>query len=541
MEDAFFACVGGGDPTAERGPVATPAQLLERILADRAFLPAAPLVHAAGMWTTLRWLLGGCKVVLLPKFAAQQVWEQIARERVTNMNIVGDAMARPLFEALPAKASSWLSCLQTIATGGAPLSPDIRERLLAALPQLTLKDTYGASETGSHGWAVHTAAGQAAGFATVDTVLLDPDTHQLLPAGLQRIGLVARRGRVPLRYHGDAVKSAATFLTVKGERCALTGDLAQFDADGALQLLGRQSQCINSGGEKIYPEEVEQALRAHPDVADAAVVGVADERWGQQVVAVVAPRLGSSPPEEVLRAHCRRRLAGYKVPKQVLLVAVVQRTVAGKLDYRWAKQVAFEGSARVPAEAKGAMSSNTTGSQPTIATVRELAQRWTNWGRWGPEDQLGTLNHLDAACRVAAASLVRTGEVLSLAIPLDSEGPQHAGTGRFNPIHLMSVTGRDFTSPGSAERDARRGYLQNADDVVDSAHANGHAVGWLGARVLRPTDVQRLLCCPGLQQWRPAQRHHSGGGPHGWPRRAVGPASGDGRAVLEARLRGRRR
>jgi 3-oxocholest-4-en-26-oate---CoA ligase len=342
MEDAFFACIGGGDPTAERGPVAQPGQLVERILADRAFLPAAPLVHAAGMWTTLRWLLAGCKVVLLPRFAPAEIWDQIAREHVTTMNIVGDAMARPLLAALPRGSQLDLACLQSIATGGAPLSPETREGLLAALPHLIVKDSYGSSETGVHGWAVHSAGRRTSGFTAVDTVLLDPGTRHLLPTGSEQPGLVARLNRVPLRYHGDEVKSGATFLSVAGQRCALTGDLAVMKPDGTLQLLGRQSQCINSGGEKIHPEEVEQALRDHPDVGDAVVVGVPDERWGQLVVAVVAPRPGSAPREEDLRGHCRSRLAGYKVPKRVLEVAAVQRTVAGKLDYRWANQVAAE-------------------------------------------------------------------------------------------------------------------------------------------------------------------------------------------------------
>jgi acyl-CoA synthetase (AMP-forming)/AMP-acid ligase II len=351
MEDAFFACIGGGDPTAEHGPVAGPGELVERILLDRAFLPAAPLVHAAGMWTTLRWLLAGCKVVLLPRFAPAEIWDQVARERVTTMNIVGDAMARPLLAALSGGSQLDLACLQSIATGGAPLSPETRERLLVALPHLIVKESYGSSETGVHGWAVHSAARRATGFTTVDTVVLDPGTRHLLPAGSDQPGLVVRRSRVPLRYRGDEVKSAATFLTVDGQRCALTGDLAVINPDGTLRLLGRQSQCINSGGEKIHAQEVEQALRDHPDVGDAVVVGVADERWGQRVVAVVAPRPGSSPGEEELRVHCRTRLAGYKVPKRVLVVAAVQRTVAGKLDYRWANQVAAHGLDRVDAGA----------------------------------------------------------------------------------------------------------------------------------------------------------------------------------------------
>ncbi|GAA0628760.1 acyl-CoA synthetase [Sporichthya brevicatena] len=334
MEDAFFACVGGGDPTGDRGPVSTPTELLDRLLEDRAFLPAPPLVHAAGMWTTLRWLFAGCKVVLVPRFDPADIWRHIARERVTTMNIVGDAMARPLVSAVPESAD--LTCLRTVATGGAGLSPAVRSQLLAALPWLTVKDSYGSSETGVHGWGVSDSGRTATGFSVVDTVLFDPQTRAPKPAGAPGPGLVARRGRVPLRYRGDAAKSGDTFVTIDGERYALTGDLAELDPDGQLRLIGRGSQCINSGGEKIFPEEVEQILREHPDVIDAVVVGLPDERWGQKVAALVAPSDGASPNETNLRRYCRERLAGYKVPKHVFVVPAVERTIAGKLDYRWA-------------------------------------------------------------------------------------------------------------------------------------------------------------------------------------------------------------
>jgi acyl-CoA synthetase (AMP-forming)/AMP-acid ligase II len=340
MEDAFFACVGGGDPTGERGPVSAPEDLVARLLAGRAFLPAPPLVHAAGMWTSLRWLLAGAKVVLLPRFDPAEIWAAVAAEGVTAMNIVGDAMAVPLLDALPADAD--LTCLRTVASGGAALSPAVRDRMLAALPWLTLKDSYGSSETGVHGWAVHDAAGCSDGFSVVDTVLLDPESLQPLPPGATTPGLVARRGRVPLRYRGDAAKSAATFVDLGGERYALTGDLAGLASDGTLRLIGRGSQCINTGGEKVFPEEVEQALREHPELSDAAVVGVPDERWGQMVVALVAGESSPEcrPSEADVRAHCRLRLAPYKVPKRVLFVAEIERTVAGKVDYRWAVRVA---------------------------------------------------------------------------------------------------------------------------------------------------------------------------------------------------------
>ena len=197
---------------------------------------------------------------------------------------------------------------------------------------------------------MHDAARRSDGFSTVDTVLLDPQTRLPLD-GAAGPGLVARRGRVPLRYRGDDAKSAATFLRLGGERYALTGDLAELAPDGTLRLIGRGSQCINTGGEKVFPEEVEQVLREHADLADAAVVGVADELWGQLVVALVAATPGTAPTEADLRAHCRDRLAPYKIPKRMLVVPEVERTVAGKVDYRWAARTATATLASVAAAA----------------------------------------------------------------------------------------------------------------------------------------------------------------------------------------------
>ncbi|EHB58843.1 o-succinylbenzoate--CoA ligase [Mycolicibacterium rhodesiae JS60] len=341
MEDAFFACIGGGDPTASLGPISRPDQIVERIQDGYAFLPAAPLIHAAGMWTTLRWLLAGAKVVLLPDFSPEQIWRAIAAERVTVMNIVGDAMARPLVDALAVCDNLDLSCLRTIATGGAPLSPGTRTQLTAALPQLTIKDSYGSSETGVHGWSVHTSgSSDKTRFAVVDTVILDEATRAELPAGSTQAGLVARRGRVPIRYHNDEKRSTATFLTKDGRRYALTGDFAHLDADGGLRLLGRGSQCINTGGEKVFPEEVEEVVRAHPAVMDAVVIGAADPKWGQRVTAIVATAAGRSITSAELRAHCRETIAAFKVPKNVVFVDEVHRTAAGKADYVWAAALA---------------------------------------------------------------------------------------------------------------------------------------------------------------------------------------------------------
>jgi acyl-CoA synthetase (AMP-forming)/AMP-acid ligase II len=331
MADAFFACVGGGDPRGDRGPVGRPQELAGRIGDPMAYLPAAPLVHAAGMWTTLRWLFAGSTVVLVPGFDPTAIWNAVVDEDVSVMNIVGDAMAHPLLDAAPTS-----SPLRVLGSGGATLSPRIKAGLLARFPELTIKDTFGSSETGVQGWSVHAANNPTeARFRTVDTVVLDAETLRPLPAGTSRPGVIARAGYVPLRYHGDPSASARTFQEIDGVRHALTGDLGLIEADGTVTVLGRGSQCINTGGEKVFVEEVESILRAHPDVLDAVVVGVPDPTWGQTVTAVVSARSGAQDADG-LRDHCRRRLAGFKVPKRIVWVDEVRRGPAGKPDYTWA-------------------------------------------------------------------------------------------------------------------------------------------------------------------------------------------------------------
>lgn len=338
MEDAYFGCLGGGDPTATSGPVSTPDQITTRLVQDHAFLPAAPLMHAAGTWTMLRWLFAGSKVVLLPEFDPDAVWSAVFRERVVVMNIVGDAMARPLVEALERRSAAEGASLRTLASGGAGLTRRNRSDLLRLLPHLTIKDSYGSSETGVHGWSVYNATTDPEAvlpFTTQDTILIDPDDGRPIIEA-DRQGLVARTGRVPLEYWKDPTKSRATFREVAGSRVAITGDLGRFTDDGALVLLGRGSQCINSGGEKIHSEEVEAVLREHPSVRDAVVVGIPDDRWGQRAEAIVALTTADEATEEELRNHCRDRLAGFKVPKRVHLSQLVSRSAAGKPDYAWA-------------------------------------------------------------------------------------------------------------------------------------------------------------------------------------------------------------
>lgn len=338
MEDAYFGCLGGGDPTASLGPVTSPDEVTTRLVEDHAFLPAAPLMHAAGTWTMLRWLFAGSKVVLLPDFDPDAVWSAVLRERVVVMNIVGDAMARPLVEALERRSASDGRSLRTLASGGAALTRRNKRDLLRLLPHLTIKDSYGSSETGVHGWREYTPETDLDAlipFTTRDTILVDPEEGQPI-TGAHCTGLVARTGRVPLEYWKDPDKTRATFREFAGNRIAITGDLGRFTCDGGLVLIGRGSSCINSGGEKIHPEEVEAVLREHTSVRDAVVLGTPDDRWGERVEAIVALTPKAETTEQELRDHCRARLAAFKIPKRVHVSQTVARSAAGKPDYEWA-------------------------------------------------------------------------------------------------------------------------------------------------------------------------------------------------------------
>jgi acyl-CoA synthetase (AMP-forming)/AMP-acid ligase II len=225
-----------------------------------------------------------------------------------------------------------------IGSGGAILSPSTKERMARLLPGVLVADAFGSSETGHLGGAPPADDPFGAPRLRVDdrTTVLDERLQPVAP-GSGVVGLLARSGRVPLGYRGDAARSSATFVEVGGRRWALPGDLARVGADGTITVLGRSSECINSGGEKIYPEEVEAALKAHPDVVDAVVVGLPDERWGERVTAVVQARAGTDLSLDDLRGHARSMLAGYKLPTQLVVVEQVERLPSGKADYRWAK------------------------------------------------------------------------------------------------------------------------------------------------------------------------------------------------------------
>jgi acyl-CoA synthetase (AMP-forming)/AMP-acid ligase II len=347
IRDAFFACMAGGDPSRMKGDVEQPEDLLDRIVPEYASMSVAPLMHAAGGWTTFMWLFAGAKVVILPgSFDPDEVWATVERERVNGFSIVGDAMARPLLDAWDAAGGKYdISSLFLIGSGGAPLTPPVKARLGRTFPNVIVGDGFGSSETGIQGASRFTGAEggpSKGGFTPSATVVLDEDTLEPVEPGSGRIGKVARTGLMPLRYHGDPEKTAATFVDVGGTRYAISGDMATVEADGTVTLLGRGSQCINTGGEKVFPEEVEAALRGHDAVYDVLVVGAPDERWGQRVVAVVQRSPGRDATEDDLRQHCRASVAGYKVPKQVIFVDQVVRSPAGKADYRWAAQVATQ-------------------------------------------------------------------------------------------------------------------------------------------------------------------------------------------------------
>jgi acyl-CoA synthetase (AMP-forming)/AMP-acid ligase II len=350
-EDVFFALGGGIDAyTNERvADEWTLAEKAKAVDAPLRSLNLPPLMHGAAQWGFLRFAFEGNLVVMLRRFDAHEVWRTIERERINSVSITGDAMARPMIEALDELGGPTaldLSSLFVLASTAAIFSPTVKDRYLDAFPNLLIVDAIGSSETGANGMRTvgkgdtQNKGGGPTVQAARDAVVLDEQLQELAP-GSGQSGRLARRGNVPVAYYKDPEKSAATFVTgADGSRYALAGDMAILEGDGTITLLGRGSQCINSGGEKIFPEEVESALKAHPGVFDAIVVGVPDERWGQRVAAVVQPRDGAVPTLEELDAHCRGYVAGYKVPRELHLVTEVVRSPSGKPDYPWATKVA---------------------------------------------------------------------------------------------------------------------------------------------------------------------------------------------------------
>ena len=323
------------------------------------FFPVAPLMHGAAQLATWIGFLQGAKVMLVRKFDPIDVVQTAERERANSLSIVGDAMARPLAEALEGPmAGADLSSVYAISSAGAILSGAVRDKLQSLLPSTMLLDNFGASETGFQGTGVAGSSPDKGLRFTVNarSAVLGDDLEQIEP-GSGQIGRLAQRGHVPLGYYKDEKKTADTFVTINGERWVLLGDMATVDADGTIAVLGRGSVCINTGGEKVYPEEIEAVLKAHPAVYDTVVAGVPDERFGQRVAALVQVRPDVDAPDEAeLIAHCRAHVAGYKAPRLVVFVPEIRRSPSGKADYPWAARIA---SGAIPTQ--GETATTTTG------------------------------------------------------------------------------------------------------------------------------------------------------------------------------------
>ena len=306
-------------------------------------IPCCPLMHGTGLFTAIGTMIsGGCVVTLEgSKFDSEELFDAVQRHRANSLVIVGDAFAKPMLNALEANPGRWdLSSVKLVVSSGVMWSTEVKKGLLKHNPGMILTDSFGSSEAVGFGSSIMTAAGEVktAKFTIGDRCKVFSEDHREVVPGSGEKGYVARSGPIPVGYYKDPEKTARTFPTINGVRYSIPGDWCIVEADGTLTLLGRGSACINSAGEKIYPEEVEEALKTHPDVEDALVVGVPDDRWGNAVVGVVQLRGGAVADEEKLRSHVKERLAGYKVPKRVFAVAAMFRAPNGKADYKSAQQ-----------------------------------------------------------------------------------------------------------------------------------------------------------------------------------------------------------
>jgi acyl-CoA synthetase (AMP-forming)/AMP-acid ligase II len=340
-EDVYF----GAFPEIA-APISTPDEIAERATAGvTRLLPACPFMHGTAHWFAFSTLYNGGTVVIddWHRMDATHIWELVAAEHVNFMVIVGDAMGRPLAEAIDGLHPSVdLSSPMVLLSGGAILSPSVKRELATKLSSSMIVDGIGSSEAGSQGRMVASKDGEIPSQPRF--VMNDQNavlTEELRPAAVGEVGRLARRGRVPIGYYKDPEKSAATFPVVDGVRWSIPGDHARIEEDGTITVLGRGSVSINTGGEKVYPEEVEGALKSHDDVFDAVVVGVPDDRWGERVVAVVQPREGRHVSLDALSEHARTHIAGYKAPREVVEVDAITRSPSGKPDYRWAKTTAM--------------------------------------------------------------------------------------------------------------------------------------------------------------------------------------------------------
>ncbi|WP_374612963.1 acyl-CoA synthetase [Gordonia sp. (in: high G+C Gram-positive bacteria)] len=341
-DDFFRKPLSGGNPYGEARKDLAEIGTAVKDFPPIAFLLAAPLMHGAASYSLFTFFTLGGRLVIQRDFDPEAIVTEIEKEKVNIVLIVGDAMGMPLVEELEKRKDSVdLSSMFSITSGGAIWSQHVRDRMLAVKPDLVLRDNFGASESGNDGEIMMDENGNLK-VPPTDRMMVVDERHNKIEPGSGEVGYIARIGNVPLGYYKDKEKTAKTFPTLAdGTRISILGDMGTVEADGSIVFLGRGSQCINTGGEKVYAEEVEAVLHAHPAIADALVVPVPDEKYGQRVAAVVNVADGADEPSlEEIQDHCRETLARYKVPRTVVFVDEVKRTPAGKADYRWAKAAA---------------------------------------------------------------------------------------------------------------------------------------------------------------------------------------------------------
>jgi acyl-CoA synthetase (AMP-forming)/AMP-acid ligase II len=344
QEDLFFSGLQGGSPGGD--PVESPEQLIEQCQEGWytvTMLPCAPFIHGAAQFTQWICHLTGGKLVLQhgPSFDAKRILSLVAEEEASTLSLVGDAMAIPLIEELRTGDYD-MSNLAVIASAGAILSASVQAEIEELLPDVMIINSFGTSESGDLGRAAgdeDSHEGRPSFYMGDDVTVLDEDGKEIEP-GSGNIGLVARSGRLPLGYYKDAEKTAERFKEFNGKRWVVPGDFATIEEDGRITFLGRGSKCINTGGEKVFPEEVEEALKAHPDIVDALVVAVPDPRFGSKVAAVFSTRAAKDLSLDEVKAHCRKHVAGYKIPRQITIKETVSRMPSGKPDYKWAEDIA---------------------------------------------------------------------------------------------------------------------------------------------------------------------------------------------------------
>jgi len=348
----FFAAMGGGGFYHGDGPCRSPEDIVVRVKENFPVrgMVLAPLMHGACWWSACISALAGHTIVLNPgrSLDGEQVWGIVEEEKVNSLSFVGDAMGIPLMDSLNANPDRWdLSSIFTVGSGGAVFSESLQEKFKEKFEGVMVMNTFGSSESGQMG---HDSGKDSDGLMTVEqsdfmSVIgqREDGSHYFVEPGSDDMGIFSRSGHISLGYYNDPVKTAEVFIELEGKRWMLTGDAARVDASGVITLYGRGSNCINSGGEKIFPEEVEQAVKSHPSVFDVLVVAAPDDRFGEKVAAVVHLREEDSLTLAELQAHCRQHISGYKLPRALHVTGEIARAPSGKPNYAWAKEVVLSG------------------------------------------------------------------------------------------------------------------------------------------------------------------------------------------------------